>query len=58
MPLYLNKLVLLDILAVIDDRQCNRLLFTCSVVLAKNKEYCSVFHGKIRVTLMSFHSLY
>jgi hypothetical protein len=26
------------------------LLFTCSVVLAMSKEYCSVFDGKIRVT--------
>lgn len=25
----------------------------CSVVLARSKEYCSVFHGKIRVRLTS-----
>lgn len=25
----------------------------CSVVLARSKEYCSVFHGKIRVRITS-----
>ena len=26
----------------------------CSVVLAKTKEFCSVFHGKIRVSLFVY----